>query len=203
MSKHEAFEIYQPLLYSIALKMVGRLEDAEDIVQDTFEKWLKIDSTKISNAKAYLITSVKNNSVKFMNSLRERVSHQSVCDTDHNALAESAESKGIFNFDIEVEVNHAWETLHSKLEPLEKSIFVMREVFNVEYEELQQLYDKKVDNLRKIVSRAKTKLQEEKKRFQLPNTDSYIPDSFKRACSGGQLSDLFHELTEDIKERLK
>jgi RNA polymerase sigma factor (sigma-70 family) len=196
--------LYQPLLQAIALKMVGTLEDAEDIVQDTYEKWLKIDTSGISNAKAYLIRSVQNNSVKFLQSLRNRISHQEVTEiAESDGLVDEVQHKSMFNFDLEAQVSHAWEVLHRKLEPIEKSIFVMREVFNVEYEELQHLYDKKAENLRQIVSRAKTKLQQEKDRFHLPSAQDYIPESFHKACQGGNLSALFHELTHDLKEKLK
>jgi RNA polymerase sigma factor (sigma-70 family) len=203
MSKHEAIVLYRPLLYSIALKMVGTLEDAEDIVHDTFEKWLKIDTSGIANAKAYLIKSVQNNCNKFLGSFKNKATHEQVTEDDRLLLTDEGQTKSIFHFDLEAQVSHAWEVLHKKLEPIEKSIFVMREVFNVEYEEMQQLYDKKVDNLRQIVSRAKSKLQEEKQKFHLPAAKDYIPESFKKACSGGNLSELFNELATDIKERLK
>ncbi|MDH5610800.1 MAG: RNA polymerase subunit sigma, partial [Cyclobacteriaceae bacterium] len=68
MNRAETIQLYQPLLYSIALRMVGTLEDAEDIVQDTFEKWLSIDVESIHNTKAYLVRSVRNNCLQFLNS---------------------------------------------------------------------------------------------------------------------------------------
>ena len=49
---------------------------------------------------------------------------------------------------------------NKKLEPIEQAIFVLREMFNVEYEDLQLIFDKKADNCRKIVSRAKLKLKD-------------------------------------------
>ena len=196
--------LYHPMLRAIALKMVGTIEDAEDIVQDTYEKWLKVDASSITNAKAYLIRSVQNNSIKFLESLRNRFNHDDVNElSETHSMVDEAQSKKMFHFDLETEVSHAWEVLHKKLEPIEKSIFVMREVFNVEYEEMQNLFDKKSENLRQIVSRAKTKLQQEKDRFHLPSAKSYIPESFQKACNGGNLSALLHELSEDLKEKLK
>lgn len=196
--------LYHPMLRAIALKMVGTIEDAEDIVQDTYEKYLKIDASSITNAKAYLIRSVQNNSIKFLETLRNRFNHQDVNEwSDSHSLADETQSKGMFSFDLEAQMTHAWEVLHKKLEPVEKSIFVMREVFNVEYEEMQTLFDKKAENLRQIVSRAKTKLQEGKDRFHLPSTKNCIPDSFRKACNGDNLSALLYELSEDIREKLK
>ncbi len=196
--------LYHPILRAIALRMVGTIEDAEDIVQDTYEKWLKVDTSSITNAKAYLIRSVQNNSVKFLETLRNRFRHDDVNELlETHSMMDETQNKKMFHFDLETEVSQAWEVLHKKLEPLEKSIFVMREVFNVEYEEMQNLFDKKTENLRQIVSRAKTKLQQEKDRFHLPSAKSYIPESFQKACNGGNLSALLHELSEDLKEKLK
>ncbi len=49
--------LYQPLLQSIAFKMLGCMHDAEDMVQDAFLKYLAVDPKKIENTKAYLIRS--------------------------------------------------------------------------------------------------------------------------------------------------
>lgn len=196
--------MYHPILRAIALKMVGTIEDAEDIVQDTYEKWLKVDASTITNAKAYLIRSVQNNCIKFLESFKNRFTHHDVEDLSESASMEDEHQiRKMSHFDLEAQVSHAWEVLHKKLEPVEKSIFVLREVFNIEYEELQNLFDKKSENLRQIVSRAKSKLQQEKDRFHLPSAKNYVPDSFQKACNGGHLSALLQELSQDIKEKLK
>ncbi|MFT4736234.1 MAG: RNA polymerase sigma factor (sigma-70 family) [Cyclobacteriaceae bacterium] len=203
MSKHEAIILYQPMLYAIALKMVGTLEDAEDIVQDTFEKYLRLDPQKVANAKAYLIKSVQNNCMSFLTSFKSKAAQKTVAAEDSLELHDESQVKQLFNFDVEAQVSNAWEILHKKLEPVEKSIFVLREVFNVEYEELQVIYDKKVDHLRQIVSRAKSKLKYDKYSFHLPAAKDYIPDSFRKACNGGHLSEIFNELTADFKAKIK
>ena len=71
MSSAETFLQYQPQLQRMAFNMVGCMKDAEDLVQDTFEKWLKIDHTKIKNVKAYLIQTLKNICINFLNSIRK------------------------------------------------------------------------------------------------------------------------------------
>ena len=92
---------YQPIMQSIALKMVGTLEDAEDIVQDTFEKWLKIDANKILNTKAYLMRSVSNNSLQFLTSLKQKVSLNSSNSGDHFDIEDHHQAKSFFDFDME------------------------------------------------------------------------------------------------------
>src|SRR6476620_10775419 len=64
--------LYHPLLHSVAYNILRCKQDAEDIVQDTFLKWLSIDRTKIENTKAYLITAVTNNCLNHLNTLRKK-----------------------------------------------------------------------------------------------------------------------------------
>ena len=60
------------MLQTIAYNLLRCKADAEDIVQDTFVKWLSIDQTKIQNTKAYLIKSVTNNCLNHLNSLKRK-----------------------------------------------------------------------------------------------------------------------------------
>ncbi len=170
--------------------MVGTLEDAEDIVHDTFEKWLNIDSRKIENTKAYLVKSVSNNSLQFLSSLKNRISRTADDSEDSLEVIDDNQTKSIFQFDIEAQLLEAWSIVHAKLEPLEKKIFIMREVFNIEYEELQHIVDKKKENCRKILSRAKLKLQEDSKKIKISLPKPSIPESFRLACNLGLVTEL-------------
>src|ERR1700745_3406998 len=72
MTQAQTITLYQPLLHTIAYNLVRCKEDAEDIVQETFAKWLTIDQQKIENTKAYLIKAVTNNCLNHLNSLRKK-----------------------------------------------------------------------------------------------------------------------------------
>jgi RNA polymerase sigma-70 factor (ECF subfamily) len=201
VSKTETIALYQPLLRAIALRIVGSIQDAEDIVQDTFEKWLTIDTSRIQNTKAYLIRSVSNNSLKFINKWKEKAFDKSQ-EVEEIHVIDEDQSKSIFHFDLDNQMQQAWALLHQKLEPIEKNIFIMREAFNVEYEELQHLYDKKVDNLRKIVSRAKQKLQDEVDKFSHDLPASHVPTGFLNACRTGAISEYMSEWYDDMAKKL-
>ena len=67
MNQSQAIQLYQPTLRSIAYNLVRSRADADDIVQETFLKWLSIDSDKIQNTKAYLIKAVTNNCLNHLN----------------------------------------------------------------------------------------------------------------------------------------
>jgi|TARA_B110000046_G_scaffold178700_1_gene206867 RNA polymerase sigma factor (sigma-70 family) len=201
MNTTEDILSYQPMLRSVALKIVGSIEDAEDIVQDTFEKWFSIDRKDIKNTKAYLIKSVSNNSIKFLTSLRSKISQKTFTTEDHFELVDRQEIKAFLKFDRDAQLGEAWQVLHKKLEPLEKSIYVMREVFSIEYEELQEIFDKKKDHCRQLFFRAKTKLEQDKIKFKADFTVPKLPMSFKKACEFGSIHEMIDELKREISKK--
>ena len=198
--KNDIFN-YQPMLRSVAMKIVGSIEDAEDIVQDTFEKWLTIDRKNIKNVKAYLVRSVSNNSIKFLTSLKSRISHKTFTVDDRFELVDRQQIKAFLNFDMDDQLGEAWQILHKKLEPLEKSIYVMREVFSVEYEELQEIFDKKKEHCRQLFFRAKAKLEQDKIKFKTDFPVPKLPLSFKKACELGSIIEIIDEFKRDISKK--
>ena len=72
MNQAQTITLYQPTLQRIAYNLVRSKADAEDIVQETFLKWLSIKSDKIQNTKAYLIKAVTNNCLNHIQSLKKK-----------------------------------------------------------------------------------------------------------------------------------
>lgn len=188
-------------MQSIAMRMVGCVEDAEDIVQDTFLKWLTIDTSKVSNTKAYLIKSVTNNCLNHLNSIK-RKKDEIFDNLSASDFIEKYKEKEIFKFDLENELSAALVVIHKKLEPVEKAVYILREVFNFEYDELQVLFDRKKENCRQLFSRAKDKLNNESAKFKI-DIPKHIQmlDSFKKACDLGNVTDLVGDLSNDIKDK--
>lgn len=200
MNQSQAITLYQPLLHAIALKMVGSMQDAEDIVQETFLKWLTIDTEKINNTKSYLIKAVTNNCINHINAIK-RKKDECLDTLSPSQLIDKFKETELIKFDLENEVSAALNVLHKKLEPLEKGIYVLREVFNFEYDELQEVFDKKKDNCRQLFFRAKEKLSAEttklKAEFSLPHT---FFDSFKKACDLGESEHLIDIIQSEISD---
>ena len=108
------------------------------------------------------------------------------------------------HLDLDVNLSAAFKVLMTKLEPLERAVYVLKEVFDYEYDELQHTLDKKKDHCRQLFSRAKKKLNEEtsKINFELPDSSSLI-ESFKKACHLGNPTELVSELKKDISTPTK
>lgn len=199
VSQNETITLYGPLLYAIAYKMVGTVMDAEDIVQDTFLKWLKTEQKKINDTKAYLIKSVTNtclNHIKQLNKTKENLLEA----INHPSFIDKIE---LPNFDLKNELSEAISVILKKLEPSERAVFILREIFNFDYGELTEILDKKKEHCRQLFCRAKEKLNQEKDRFHV-NLDvhSQFVEKFKSACTFGEVGNFIDNLKKDISQKL-
>lgn len=198
MNQAQAIALYHPILHSVAYNILRCKQDAEDIVQDTFVKWLSIDQTKIQNTKAYLITSVINNCKNHLNTLRKKKEEY----WDSSKLSQFVvkfKETDFKHMDMEAELSAAFKVLQSKLEPLERAAYLLKEVFDFDYDAIQKVLNKKADHCRQLLSRARKKLSDttSKIHFELP--DSHLLESFKKACSASP-SIFIQHLQNDISK---
>ncbi len=187
------------MLHGIALRIVKCKADAEDIVQDTFLKWLSIDKEKIKNTKAYLIRSVTNNCLNHLQALK-RKKEEYLDGIQFPDFINKFKELDLSQLDIQIDTQAALKVLHNKLEPLERAVFVLREVFNFDYDALQDVLEKKKDHCRQLLSRAKKKLDDEalKINFDWPAKPQWV-ENFTKACEMGFSSDLIATFKSDVK----
>ncbi|HYG19388.1 MAG TPA: sigma-70 family RNA polymerase sigma factor [Ohtaekwangia sp.] len=199
MNREQTIVLYQPLLHTIAYNLVRCKADAEDIVQETFVKWLSIDHEKIVNTKAYLIKAVTNNCMNHLNSLRRK--KEEYLENMSEVFNRFKETTNLAHLDFEVNLTAALNVLHTKLEPLERAVFLLKEVFDFDYEDLQVTLNKKKDHCRQLVCRAKKKLGEETAKINFPDT-SKIRESLSKAFHFGNPAELISDLKTDIDTSL-
>lgn len=197
MNQAQTIVLYQPLLHTIAYNLVRCKQDAEDIVQETFIKWLSVDQEKIENTKAYLIKAVTNNCLNHLQSLKKK--KEEYLDSVSEVFRHFKETN-LAHLDLDVNLAAAFKVLHTKLEPLERAVFILKEIFDFEYEDVQKTLDKKKDHCRQLLSRAKKKLNEETSRISSTFTDSSkILENFRKTCALGNPDELIKELKNDIQ----
>jgi RNA polymerase sigma-70 factor (ECF subfamily) len=180
------------------MKMLRCKADAEDIVQETFIKWLSTEQEKIKNTKAYLIKAVTNNCINHLNALKKK-KEQYIENFHWPEFIEKFRDSD-FAHDFEAELAKASQILHHKLEPLERAVLVLKEVFDFDYKALQELLDKKQDHIRQLLCRAKKKLNDEKDHFNAmmqPKKTAFL-ENFRKAVDFGQATDLVAHLRQDI-----
>lgn len=198
MTQAQTISLYQPLLHRIAYNLVRCKEDAEDIVQETFVRWLSIDQKKIENTKAYLIKAVTNNCLNHLKDLKKKKEEY----LDHVHLPEllnKFKEINLSKIDLDVNLSVAFKVLQTKLGPLERAVYLLKEVFDFDYEELQQTLNKKKDHCRQLFCRAQKKLSEEtaKIHWEMPDASALLK-SFKNACDLGNATQLINELKSHI-----
>jgi RNA polymerase sigma-70 factor (ECF subfamily) len=199
----QTITLYTPLLYAIAFSIVRCRADAEDIVQDTFVKWLSLGPKKIDDTKAYLVKAVRNNCLNHVQSLRKK-KEELFGQHNFSDIINRFRETNFGHLDLEVELSRAVKVLQTKLEPLERAVFLLREVFDFDYEVLQEMLDKKKDHCRQLLSRAKKKLSEERAWLSMElRPAGPLLDSLKRACDFGHASELVHALKAEITASLK
>ncbi|MDN4164004.1 sigma-70 family RNA polymerase sigma factor [Cytophagales bacterium LB-30] len=199
MSHAQTITLYRPLLHAIAYNMVRCKQDAEDIVQDTFLKWLSVEQSRIQNTKAYLIRSVTNSCINHLNSLKKK---KEAYLEDWSEMVNKWKDTDFLSPDLDAKLQAALSTIHHKLEPLERALYVLKEGFNVDYEALQETFGKKQEHCRQIISRARKKLNDEAVRLkaEMPDSSQFI-DNFKKACDFGHVSHLIQEFKKEISDK--
>lgn len=203
LNQAQTIVLYQPTLQAIAMRILRCKADAEDVVQETFIKWLNTEQEKIQNTKAYLIRSVTNNCINHIHSLK-RKKEEYFDNLQWPEFIEKIRDTDFSQIDIEAELARALHIIQEKLEPLERAVYLLKEVFDFDYKSLQALLDKKQDHCRQLLCRAKKKLSDEsdhlKAAFEPKKTA--LLESFNKACDFGHASDLVAFLRQDIRKAI-
>jgi RNA polymerase sigma-70 factor (TIGR02957 family) len=190
------YKTYQPFLFSIAYRMLGSVTDAEDIVHDLFLQ-LKLDTDQIKDLKAYLAKVTTNRCLNFLKSARKRREvytgpwlpeprvHQTEQPLDKIVTDET--------------VSYAFLVLLEQLSPVERAVFILREAFAYDYEDIAGMLEKTEVNCRKIYSRAKRKLKNDLP-FHPENTErvDLLAKTFIKASMTGNFEEFIDILTEDV-----
>ncbi|MEP6682649.1 MAG: sigma-70 family RNA polymerase sigma factor [Parafilimonas sp.] len=198
MTRTESFLEYKSLLFSVAYNMLGLVADAEDMVQDAYEKWLKTDPANVQNAKAYLVKIVTNTCINHLNKLkRKRKDYigpwlpEPLVFTEENTGSHAVEMFHPLSIGIMV--------MLEKLTPQERAVFLLKEIFSYDYDEIADIINKNNDNCRQIFKRAQQHLQDDRKRFEIDmHMHARIFNQFLHACYEGDIQGLINLLQEDI-----
>jgi RNA polymerase sigma factor (sigma-70 family) len=200
MTHAQTITLYQPLLHSIAYNLVKCKADAEDIVQETFLRWLTIEQDKIANTKAYLIKAVTNNCLSHLDTLKKK-KEQCIESISSMELVQKLKDVNFNHLDLDVELKNAFKVIQAKLQPLERAVFLLKEVFDFDYDALQKTLDKKKDHCRQLLSRARKKLEEgtSKVHFDMPSASNLL-DSFKKACTMENIAEFVAHLKKEASK---
>ncbi|MFM7328693.1 MAG: sigma-70 family RNA polymerase sigma factor [Bacteroidota bacterium] len=198
MTHAVAISEYTPLLEQIAYRILKCKADAQDVVQETLLKWMKSNQQLIEDTRAYLIRSVINNCLKHLEQARVRMT-RTLDNLPVGKMSHYFTEMNFSHLDFDQYLEGAMRTLHLKLEPLERAVFLLREAFDLDYESVARELNRKADHCRKLFSRARVKLSSPG--FQLP---AELPDVsgfleiFRNSSFSGDPAGLIERLRGEI-----
>lgn len=198
MNAEQQFETYRPLMFSIAYRMLGSAMEAEDMVQEAFLRYRTISPESIETPKALLCTIVTRLCLNYLQ--LARVQRETYPGPWLPEPLRTDEKAMISNQDDPLEsISLAFLVLLERLTPLERAVFLLREVFDYEYAEIAKIVSKDEGACRQLFSRAKKHVAEHRPRFQsTPEEHRRILERFIQAISAGELDGLMQLLAEDV-----
>jgi RNA polymerase sigma-70 factor, ECF subfamily len=194
------YEELRPLMFSIAYRMVGSASDAEDIVQEAFLRFHRESGkgTAVDSPKAYLSAITTRLSIDHLRSARVRREQyfgtwlpEPVLTDPASDVAQHAETADSLSM--------AFLVLLESLTPVERAVFLLREVFDYEYEEIAAVVGKSEENCRQIAVRARRQIEAKRPRFEASRQRrEELARRFFEAVVNGDATGLLDLLAADV-----
>ena len=189
----EVNDALRPYLSAIAYRMLGSVAEAEDVVQEAFLRYHEA-GVEAESPKAYLATVTTRLAIDELRSARARREvypgewlPEPIVDDEAVRHAETADSLSL-----------TFLHLLEQLSPVERAVFLLREVFDYPYDEVAQIVGKSTDNCRQILARAHRHVEEGRRRFDVSREErDEIARRFVAAWEEGDTEGLVELLAED------
>ncbi len=199
MDHLEIFSEYRGFLFSVAYNMLGIVQDAEDIVQESYIKWSATAIDEIKNPRAFLLKMVTNLCINYRDSARKKKENY-IGIWLPEPLAKEKMADSFKSVDLYYSLSIGMMVLLERLTPAEQAIFLLKEVFSYDYTEIAEILSKSEDNCRQIFSRAKKNLGGREKRFHIDvQVHEKMFHRFMNAVRHGDTENLLNLLQQDIE----
>ncbi|MEV6150891.1 RNA polymerase sigma-70 factor [Nonomuraea sp. NPDC052129] len=190
------FNQHRNLLFSVAYRVLGTVADAEDAVQDAWIKWSADDRSQVADPKAYLARIVSNLALQRLRSTRyQRETYVGPW------LPEPILTSGDTADDITSaeSVSTAMLVVLETLSPLERAVFVLKEVFDFSHAEIAQAVERSETAVRQAAHRAREHVRARRPRFTADRSRQRdATERFLAAATGGDINTLMELLSPDV-----
>lgn len=192
------FGQYRRLLFSIAYRMLGSVADAEDMLQETFIRWQQATGDDIRSPKAFLVTIVSRLCIDHLQSARVR-REQAVGQWLPEPIVTEPQDDPLGVLRVDESLSMALLVLLERLTPVERAVFLLREVFGYEYKEIAKNLGHSEASCRQLFHRAREHVGDMKQRFEASShAHRELLDRFLDATRKGEVEKLTSLLAKDV-----
>jgi len=192
----EAFVAHRNLLFTVAYEMLGSAADAEDVLQETWLRWAGVDLGTVRDQRAYLVRITTRQALGRLRTLgRRKESYVGPW------LPEPLLTAPDVAEDVELadSVSMAMLLVLETLTPAERAVFVLREVFDLGYDEIAEAVDKSPAAVRQIAHRARAHVAARRPRGVVSAAETRAAlEAFRQAAETGDLQGLLDVLAPDV-----
>jgi RNA polymerase sigma-70 factor, ECF subfamily len=194
----ERFMLLRPLLFTIAYEILGSATESDDVLQDSYLRWAQVDLAEVQDTKSYLARLVTRQALNALRAgARRREDYVGPWLPEPLLLDEQDPSADVV---LAESVSMAMLVLLETLSPDERAVFVLREVFGFDYDEIASAVGKSVTAVRQVAHRAREHVQARRRRFTPvdPDENARIAAEFMAAAAGGDVQKVMSMLAPDV-----
>lgn len=198
---HDLFAAERAHLMGVAYRLLGSVADAEDVLQDVFERWLGHDRSTVDNPAAYLTTMTTRVGIDRLRSARAKreVYVGPWLPEPLPTPDDPANPAAVALLDESLTIGYLH--LLEQLTPLERAAYLLHDVFDFSYREIAPMIEREEANCRQLASRARSKLRATRPRevrHATPEAEAEVCASLLGAVMTGDVDQVMALMTEDV-----
>jgi RNA polymerase sigma-70 factor, ECF subfamily len=197
----DVFTELRPLLFSIAYRMLGSVSDAEDVVQDAYLRFHRAvdEGTEVESPKAFLSAITTRLAIDHLRSARVRRETYVGQWLPEPLLTDQAAPDPAQGAAESDSLSMAFLLVLERLNPVERAVFLLHDVFDYDFAEIARIVDKSVENCRQVAVRARRHVNERRPRFEASRQQrDELADRFVAALAEGDVDGLVGLLAADV-----
>ncbi|MEU0830118.1 RNA polymerase sigma-70 factor [Streptomyces sp. NPDC056231] len=198
----DVFEEHRPVLTGVAYRMLGRIADAEDVVQEAWLRWSAAPRDDVREPRAFLVRTTTRLAIDRLRQLQTRREAYigpwlpEPLVTDFGPAVPDTAERAVLADSVSVAVLVVLESLS----PLERAVFVLREAFGFPYGEIAATLDRTEAAVRQLAGRARRHVEDRKPRYDVdPAQRRDLTERFLAAAAGGDIEELLILLAPDVR----
>ena len=192
----EAFVAHRNLLFTVAYELLGSAADAEDVLQETWLRWVDVEPALVRDPRAYLVRITTRQALNRLRTLKRRKESYVGPWLPEPVLTSPDVAEDV---ELAESVSMALMLVLETLAPTERAVFVLREVFEIDYDEIAAAVGKTPAAVRQIAHRARRHVDARRPRATVPAGQTRaVLESFRRAVETRDLQGLLDVLAPDV-----